>query len=168
MSATSISQSSSPFRLVRTCALLLAGLLVGGGLLLLAMMSSIAFGAAEIAPSDVWAALFTFDPTATDHLIIRTLRVPRAAVAALVGASLAVAGTIGFVGLMAPHIGRRLVGPDHIGLLPTAGVIGALIVVAADLVGRTIFAPIELPCGLITAVVGAPFFIYLLWQQRSR
>jgi iron complex transport system permease protein len=87
---------------------------------------------------------------------------------ALAGATVAAAGTIGFVGLMAPHIGRRLVGPDHIGLLPTAGVIGALIVVAADLVGRTIFAPIELPCGLITAAVGAPFFIYLLWQQRGR
>lgn len=87
---------------------------------------------------------------------------------ALAGATVAAAGTIGFVGLMAPHIGRRLVGPDHIGLLPTAGVIGALIVVAADLVGRTLFAPIELPCGLITAAVGAPFFIYLLWQQRQR
>ncbi len=87
---------------------------------------------------------------------------------ALAAATVAAAGTIGFVGLMAPHIGRRLVGPDHIGLLPTAGVIGALIVVGADLVGRTIFAPIELPCGLITAAVGAPFFVYLLWQQRSR
>ena len=87
---------------------------------------------------------------------------------ALAGATVAAAGTIGFVGLMAPHIGRRLVGPDHSGLLPTAGVIGALMVVAADLVGRTLFAPIELPCGLITAVVGAPFFLYLLWQQRQR
>lgn len=86
---------------------------------------------------------------------------------ALAGATVAAAGTIGFVGLIAPHIGRRLVGPDHVGLLPTAGVLGGLIVVAADLVGRTIFAPIELPCGLITAVVGAPFFIYLLWRQRS-
>lgn len=86
---------------------------------------------------------------------------------ALAGATVAAAGTIGFVGLMAPHICRRLVGPDHVGLLPTAGVVGALIVVAADLVGRTLFAPIELPCGLITAAVGAPFFIYLLWQQRS-
>jgi iron complex transport system permease protein len=86
---------------------------------------------------------------------------------ALAGATVAAAGTIGFVGLMAPHIARRLVGPDHVGLLPTSGVIGALIVVAADLVGRTIFAPIELPCGLITAAVGAPFFIYLLWQQRQ-
>jgi iron complex transport system permease protein len=85
---------------------------------------------------------------------------------ALAGSTVAAAGTIGFVGLMAPHLARRLVGPDHSGLLPTAGVLGALIVVAADLVGRTIFAPIELPCGLITAVIGAPFFIALLWQQR--
>jgi iron complex transport system permease protein len=86
---------------------------------------------------------------------------------ALAAATVAAAGTIGFVGLMAPHIARRLVGPDHSGLLPTAGVIGALIVVASDLVGRTIFAPIELPVGLITAIVGAPFFIYLLWRTRK-
>jgi iron complex transport system permease protein len=86
---------------------------------------------------------------------------------ALAAATVAAAGTIGFVGLMAPHIARRLVGPDHSGLLPTAGVIGALIIVAADLVGRTIFAPIELPVGLITAIVGAPFFIYLLWRTRK-
>lgn len=85
---------------------------------------------------------------------------------ALASASVAAAGTIGFVGLMSPHIARRLVGPDHVGLLPTAGCIGALIVVAADLVGRTLLAPIELPCGLITAAIGAPFFIYLLWRQR--
>jgi len=86
---------------------------------------------------------------------------------ALAAATVAAAGTIGFVGLMAPHISRRLVGPDHSGLLPTAGVLGALIVVAADLVGRTLFAPIELPAGLVTAAVGAPFFIGLLWQQRK-
>jgi iron complex transport system permease protein len=79
----------------------------------------------------------------------------------------AAAGVIGFVGLIAPHIARRLVGPDHIGLLPVAGLIGALVVVSADLIGRTLLAPIELPCGLITAAVGAPFFIYLLWRQRS-
>ncbi len=86
---------------------------------------------------------------------------------ALAASSVAAAGTIGFVGLIAPHIGRRLVGPDHSGLLPTAGVLGALIVVAADLVGRTLFAPIELPAGLITAAIGAPFFIGLLWGQRK-
>jgi iron complex transport system permease protein len=83
---------SSP-RLVRTRALLLAGLVVGVVLLLLALLSSIAFGAANITPERVWAALVAFDGS-SDHLIIRTLRVPRAAVAALVGAALAVAGAL--------------------------------------------------------------------------
>ncbi len=86
---------------------------------------------------------------------------------ALAAATVAAAGTIGFIGLMVPHLGRRLVGPDHRGLLPTAGLLGALIVVAADLVGRTLFAPIELPCGLIIALIGAPFFLSLLWHQRK-
>ena len=86
---------------------------------------------------------------------------------ALAAATVAAAGTIGFVGLMAPHIARRLVGPDHSGLLPTTGIIGACLVVTADLVGRTIVAPIELPVGLITAAIGAPFFIALLWRQRK-
>lgn len=88
------------------------------------------------------------------------------AAVALAAATVAAAGTIGFVGLMAPHLARRLVGPDHSGLLPTAAVLGGLLVVVSDLVGRTLFAPIELPVGLITAAVGAPFFIALLWQQR--
>jgi iron complex transport system permease protein len=89
------------------------------------------------------------------------------AAVALASSTVAAAGTIGFVGLMAPHIARRLVGPDHVGLLPAAGMIGALLVVVADVVGRTLFAPIELPCGLVTAAIGAPFFIYLLWKQRG-
>jgi len=87
---------------------------------------------------------------------------------ALASSTVAAAGTIGFVGLMAPHIARRLVGPLHEGLLPVAGVIGAVIVVAADLVGRPILAPIELPCGLVTAAIGAPFFVYLLIRNRER
>lgn len=90
------------------------------------------------------------------------------AAVALAGASVAAAGGIAFVGLMAPHIARRLVGADHNGLLPAAALIGALIVVSSDLLGRTALAPVELPVGLITAIIGAPFFIYLLWQQRRQ
>jgi iron complex transport system permease protein len=86
---------------------------------------------------------------------------------ALAAATVAAAGTIGFVGLMAPHLARRLVGNAHEGLLPIAGLIGGLLVVSADLVGRTIFAPIELPCGLVTSVIGAPFFLYLLYRSRK-
>lgn len=81
-------------RLVRSRALLAFGLLVGMGVLLLAMLASIAFGAADIAPADVWAAVVSFDATSTEHLIIRTLRLPRALVATLVGAALGVSGAI--------------------------------------------------------------------------
>ncbi len=94
MTTTTISQSAGSLRFLRTRPVLAMGIFVGVGLLLLAMLLSIGFGAADIAPADVWAALFVFNPESTNHLIIRTLRVPRAAVAALVGASLAVAGAI--------------------------------------------------------------------------
>lgn len=87
---------------------------------------------------------------------------------ALAGASVATAGTIGFVGLIAPHLGRQLVGPTHEGLIPTAGMMGGMIVLLADLLGRTLFAPIEIPCGLITAALGAPYFLYLLVRNRKR
>lgn len=88
--------------------------------------------------------------------------------AALAAAAVSVAGTISFVGLMAPHIARRLVGPSHQGLMPTAAITGGLIVVLADLVGRMLFAPIEIPCGVVTAIIGAPFFMYLLYRSRNR
>lgn len=86
---------------------------------------------------------------------------------ALAAAAVTVAGTIGFVGLMAPHIARRLVGPTHEGLLPVAALTGALIVVAADLAGRTLFAPVEIPCGVVIAAVGAPFFAWILYRGRA-
>ncbi len=87
---------------------------------------------------------------------------------ALVSASVATAGTIAFVGLIAPHIGRQLVGPNHEGLIPVAAMLGGVIVLIADLLGRILFAPIELPCGVITAAVGAPYFLYLLICHRRR
>lgn len=86
---------------------------------------------------------------------------------ALAGSAVATAGTIGFVGLMAPHLARQLVGPSHEGLIPVAALTGGCIVVVADLVGRLLFAPIELPCGVITAAIGAPYFLYLLYRTRN-
>lgn len=86
---------------------------------------------------------------------------------ALAGASVATAGAVGFVGLMAPHLARQLVGTAHEGLMPTAALVGGLIVVLADFLGRSLFAPIELPCGVITAAVGAPYFLYLLYRNRN-
>lgn len=86
---------------------------------------------------------------------------------ALSASAVATAGIISFVGLMAPHIARRLVGPSHGGLLPTAAMTGGTLVVLADLLGRALFSPVEIPCGIVTAVVGAPFFLYLLRKDRG-
>jgi iron complex transport system permease protein len=84
----------------------------------------------------------------------------------LAGSAVATAGTIGFVGLIAPHVGRQIVGNRHEGLLPISALIGGVLVVLSDFVGRTVFAPIELPCGVVTAAIGAPFFLYLLIRNR--
>lgn len=84
-----------------------------------------------------------------------------------VAVSVALAGTIAFVGLIVPHIIRLLIGPDHRYLLPMSAVGGAVLLLFADTVSRTIVAPIELPVGLVTAFLGAPFFISLL-RQRGR
>ena len=86
---------------------------------------------------------------------------------ALAGSSVAAAGTVGFVGLMAPHIARRLVGPSHGSMIPVAALIGAFTVTLADLLGRMLLPPIEIPCGVITAAVGAPYFIWLLLRSRN-
>ena len=86
---------------------------------------------------------------------------------ALAAAAVSVAGTIGFVGLMAPHIARQLSGPSHEGLLPTAALTGGLIVLAADTAGRNLFAPTQIPVGLFTAIIGVPYFLYLLYRHRN-
>jgi iron complex transport system permease protein len=87
---------------------------------------------------------------------------------ALAGSGVATAGNIGFVGLIAPHLGRQLVGATHEALIPTSALLGGVIVVMADLLGRTLFAPTELPCGVVTATIGAPYFLYLLIRNRKK
>ncbi|CAM5216335.1 Iron complex transport system permease protein OS=Ureibacillus acetophenoni OX=614649 GN=SAMN05877842_106111 PE=3 SV=1 [Ureibacillus acetophenoni] len=86
---------------------------------------------------------------------------------ALIGSAVAFAGGIGFVGLMAPHIARKLVGSSFGNLLPLSAIIGAVLVLLADTIGRTVFLPIEVPAGVFTAAIGAPYFIYLLYRQRN-
>ncbi|WP_406056930.1 FecCD family ABC transporter permease [Kribbella sp. NBC_00889] len=81
---------------------------------------------------------------------------------ALAGSAVAVGGTIAFVGLLAPHLCRRLVGPGHRLLIPASACIGALLVVVADALGRAILPPAEIPVGLFTAVLGAPYFLLQL------
>lgn len=82
--------------------------------------------------------------------------------AALIGITVAVAGVIGFVGLIMPHIVRFLVGADHRRALPAVALLGASFTIGADLVARTVIAPLELPVGIVTALAGGPFFIWLL------
>ncbi|WP_306337592.1 iron ABC transporter permease [Streptomyces sp. KL118A] len=80
--------------------------------------------------------------------------------------AVAAAGTIGFVGLVAPHAARALVGRRHVRVVPVAVLLGAILVCAADLVGRTVIAPAQLGAGLMTAVIGTPYFLYLLVRSR--
>jgi iron complex transport system permease protein len=84
----------------------------------------------------------------------------------LVGVAVAISGAIGFVGLMIPHIVRFVVGSDHRRVLPTAALLGAVYLVLADLLSRVVIAPSELPVGIVTAVLGGPFFLWLLRRQR--
>lgn len=86
---------------------------------------------------------------------------------ALAGGAVAFAGGIGFVGLIAPHIGRKLVGSSFGGLLPVSALLGGLIVLLADLIARTAFSPLDIPAGIFTAAIGAPYFIYLLLKSRT-
>jgi len=85
----------------------------------------------------------------------------------LAGAAVSFAGAISFVGLIAPHAARRLVGADYHVLLPASALLGSIFVMLADLCGRLVLAPLEIPAGVFTAVIGAPYFIYLLYRQRD-
>ncbi|MFJ4707473.1 FecCD family ABC transporter permease [Streptomyces anulatus] len=86
----------------------------------------------------------------------------------LCGAATAVAGPIGFVGLVVPHTCRLLVGVDHRWLLPLSAVLGAILLTAADIVGRIVARPSEIDVGIVTALIGAPFFIYIVRRQKVR
>lgn len=89
------------------------------------------------------------------------------AVAAAVGAAVAVSGGIGFVGIVVPHLLRILIGPDHRYLLPNSALLGATLLIAADMISRTVIAPAELPIGIVTATLGGPFFLWILLRNRS-
>ncbi|GAA5316329.1 MAG: iron ABC transporter permease [Candidatus Pelagadaptatus aseana] len=85
-----------------------------------------------------------------------------------VGVSVSLSGIIGFVGLVVPHLVRLMIGPDHRTLLPASALLGAILLVLADSVSRQVFSPEVIPIGIVTALLGAPFFISLLLQQRQR
>ena len=75
---------------------------------------------------------------------------------------MSIGGPIGFIGIIVPHLVRLMVGPDHRLVLPASALFGAAFLVGCDLVARTVLAPVELPVGIITALIGGPFFLWLL------
>ncbi|MEM9249711.1 MAG: iron ABC transporter permease [Pseudomonadota bacterium] len=88
-------------------------------------------------------------------------------VAAATGAAVAVSGGIGFVGIVVPHLLRLAIGPDHTTLLPNAALLGASLLLLADMISRVVIAPAELPIGIVTAVLGAPVFLWILLRRRG-
>ncbi|MBH5318416.1 iron ABC transporter permease [Paenibacillus sp. GSMTC-2017] len=86
---------------------------------------------------------------------------------ALAGAAVGVAGMISFIGLMAPHIARKLVGNSFQMVIPVSALLGAIILLLADLAGRMLFQPLDIPAGVFTAGVGAPFFMYLIFKRKK-
>jgi iron complex transport system permease protein len=104
------------------------------------------------------------------HLGVAVQRLKRSAVflvAAVTGAAVATSGVIGFVGIVVPHLLRLVIGADHRFLLPGSALLGAILLVGADMVARTVAAPAELPIGILTAAIGAPFFLWMLLRRRS-
>ncbi|MFI6175418.1 iron ABC transporter permease [Nonomuraea sp. NPDC051191] len=85
----------------------------------------------------------------------------------LTSTAVSAVGVVGFVGLVAPHAARALVGGRHVRLLPAAAVLGAVLVSLADTLGRTVIAPAQVPAGLVTALLGTPYFVWLLWRSRA-
>ncbi|CAN7478970.1 iron ABC transporter permease [Rhizobium sp. LjRoot98] len=112
----------------------------------------------------------TLGEAAAFHMGIPVQRLKNIAivsVAASTGASVAVSGGIGFVGIVVPHVLRMVIGPDHRYLLPASALLGGTLLIFADMIARTIVPPAELPIGIITAFAGAPFFLWILLRGRS-
>lgn len=136
-------------------------IVAAGSLVALALLWSLRAGLNALALGEIPAR----------HLGVPVEKLKRIAilgVAIAVGVSVAFCGMIGFIGLVAPHCVRLLAGPDARVVLPGAALLGAVLVVAADLVARTLAAPAEIPIGVLTALIGAPFFMVLLLRARSR
>ena len=107
------------------------------------------------------------DATFMGYDVERTKLILVVLVALGVGAAVSVSGIIGFVGLVTPHLLRLMIGPDNRLLLPASALLGGILLVVADILSRTIVAPAELPIGIVTALLGAPFFLWLLLRKRQ-
>jgi iron complex transport system permease protein len=113
----------------------------------------------------------SFGEESASHLgvnVNRTKWIVLISASMLTGASVAVSGTIGFVGLVIPHLTRMIWGANHVRLLPLSMLYGGAFLIIADLISRTIIAPTELPIGVITAFIGAPIFSYIFFRRRRK
>jgi ABC-type Fe3+-siderophore transport system permease subunit len=112
--------------------------------------------------------LLSLGPDSAESRGLDVVRAQRAAflsASLATGAAVSIGGPIGFIGIIIPHLVRLIVGPDHRLVLPAAALFGAAFLVACDLVARTVLAPVELPVGIITALIGGPFFLWLLIRK---
>jgi iron complex transport system permease protein len=100
--------------------------------------------------------------------VLRAQRIAFFSASLATGAAVSLGGPIGFIGIVVPHLVRLIVGPDHRIVLPSAAFVGAGFLVACDVIARTVWAPIELPVGIITAMIGGPFFLWLLVREGRR
>ncbi len=100
--------------------------------------------------------------------IIRTRTIAFAVAAFITAIAVSLSGLVGFVGLIIPHGVRLVFGPDHRQLLPISGIIGGAFLVAADTLARTVVDPAQLPVGVVTAIAGGPFFLFLLAKYSRK
>ncbi|MEL6467977.1 MAG: iron ABC transporter permease [Pseudomonadota bacterium] len=136
--------------------------IAAGPIILIAVVAACALGRGlnGLALGEATAAHIGLNVQRVKNLAILT-------VAAATGAAVAVSGGIGFIGIVVPHLLRLGTGPDHRPLLINAALLGALLLVLADVIARVIIAPAELPIGIVTAVLGAPVFLWILLRQRG-
>jgi len=137
-------------------------------------VAALACGMAILLPASAFLArglnALTLGEAEAFHLglAVQTIKLSAIVVVAVaVGASVATSGAIGFVGLVVPHMLRLMIGPDNRLLLPLCGLAGGALLLAADIVARIVVAPAELPIGIITALIGAPYFLWLLLREEQ-
>ena len=99
--------------------------------------------------------------------LLKTRLLTLLAIALLCGAAVSIAGPIGFIGLVVPHLMRLWLGPDHRGLIPGSLLAGAILLLLADTLARTVAAPAEMPVGLLTSLLGAPWFLWLVFRREN-
>lgn len=136
--------------------------LAAGPIIVVSVTAACALGRGlnGLALGEATASHIGFNVQRTKNMAILT-------VAAATGAAVAVSGGIGFIGIVVPHLLRLATGPDHRPLLINAALLGAVLLVLADMIARIIVAPAELPIGIVTAVLGAPVFLWILLRQRG-